>query len=226
MNPASIKSQLKTLAKEFSLKYKKKWFNFMWISKRENVFLEYIMGCPDPIYSRYGITRGQRAKNLLKFLSSAEFKKCLKRYGGQVVYKKYWNKKRFENNSELLKLYNRIKLGTEGAMALLTSTNIKKEKDYLIKYILRHEWIHILLQKNNIYFQKAGKKYWSYDEGLNEYLASFLDNDLDNLEKHMAKEKYPMEKKYWKYAIKFRELLKNRKAPSERKNVIIGLMKE
>lgn len=208
-----IKSQLKKLAKEFALKYNEKWFNYMWISKRENVLLEYILACPDPIYSKYGKTSQQRAKNLSKFLSSAEFRKCLKRYGGQVVYKKDLNKKMFEKNSELLKLYTKLKKAD--VTALLTKTDVKKEKEHLIRSILRHEWIHVLLKKNNIYFQKKGKKYWPYDEGLNEYMAAFLDNDLNNIEKHMAKEKYPMEKKYWKYAIKFRNLLKNKKEPLE-----------
>jgi len=214
----SIKSQLKKLAKEFALKYKGEWFVYAWVSKRENVLLEYIMGCPDPVYSKYGLTEKQRAKNISKFLASAEFRKCLKRYGGQVVYKKEWNKRRFGDNSKLLKLYNKFK--KKDAIALLTMTNKKKEKGYLMKYILRHEWIHILLKKNNIYFQKKGRKYWPYDEGLNEYMASFLDNDLANLEKHMKNEKYPMEKKYWEYAIKFRDLLKNKKGSLERKNFL------
>ena len=49
-----IKNQLKIVAKHLDLKYDANWFNYMWISKREEILSEYIGYCPDPIYEKYG----------------------------------------------------------------------------------------------------------------------------------------------------------------------------
>ncbi|MAG79216.1 hypothetical protein CMI40_02470 [Candidatus Pacearchaeota archaeon] len=235
MNTKKIKLQIKKLAKEFDLKYNPKWFNYMWISKREEILTEYIGDCPDPIYIKYGRTINERIKNIDKFVNSKDFKKCIKRYGGQVTHKKNWKKeeklfkkiKNIELRIELLRLHDKIKQRFEkiDCLALMTKTKIKKEYDWLMKYCLRHEWIHILLNKNKIHFQDINKKYWPYDEGLNEYLAMFLEKKLHRLEEFRKKEKYPMEHKNWVYAIKFRSLLKNAKTPKERKQEILNLMK-
>lgn len=230
-----IKSQIKKIAKEFDLKYKAEWFNIMWISKRQEILTEFIGDCPDPLYNKYGKSLEQRIRNLNKFVNSKDFLNCLKRFGGQVAEKRTLKKeenwyKKIQNKKirlELLKLNAKIKtkLKKTNQIALLTKTNIKKEKDWLGKYILRHEWIHILLHKNKVSFQEVHKKYWSYDEGINEYLGAYLDRTLNKLEKFRDKETYPMEKKNWVYAIKFRELLKNKTTSKQRKETIKELVK-
>ena len=230
-----IKSQIKKIAKEFDLKYETKWFAYLWISKRQEILLEYLGNCPDPIYQKYGKTAEHRMKNLDKFINSKDFKECVKRFGGQVLEKKSFekNKKLFKKiknkkiKSELFNFHKKIKnkFKKVDQIALLTKTNIKKEKYWLKKYILRHEWIHILLYKNKVNFQKINKKYWAYDEGLNEFLGAYLDGKLNKLERFRDKENYPLEKKNWIHSIKFRELFKNKKTPKERKEVIFNLIK-
>ncbi|MFH1270674.1 MAG: hypothetical protein ABII03_03490, partial [Nanoarchaeota archaeon] len=79
MKPSQIKAQIKKLAKEFDLKYNPEWFNFMWITTRQEILTEYIGDCPDPIYMKYGKTPNERIKNIDKFVNSKDFKSCLKR---------------------------------------------------------------------------------------------------------------------------------------------------
>jgi hypothetical protein len=57
-------------------------------------------------------------------------------------------------------------------------------------------------------------------------MVTYLDGTLNKLEKFRDKEKYPYEKKYWIYAIKFRSLLKNAKTSKEKKKEILNLMKK
>jgi hypothetical protein len=109
-------------------------------------------------------------------------------------------------------------------LALLTIPRNKKEKEWQMRFCLRHEWIHILLDNNKIQFQEISKKYWPYDEGINEYMGTFLDGTLEKLEKFRDKENYPMEKKNWVYAIKLRELFKDKKIPRDRKKAILNLI--
>lgn len=230
-----IKKQIKNIAKDFGLKYDLKWFEYMWISKRQEILIEFVGTCPDPIYNKYGKTPNQRIKNINKFVKSKDFLKCIKRFGGQVaekktlkeeekMYRKISNKK---IKKELLRIHFKIKdkLKETNQIALLTKTNIKKEKEWIEKDILRHEWLHILLCKNKINFQKINKKYWKYDEGLVEYLGSYIDKNLSKLEKFRDKENYPMEKQNWIYAIKLRGLLKNTLTSGERKRKIDELIK-
>lgn len=60
----------------------------MYITIRHEILTEYIGTCPDPIYQKYGRKAEQRIKNIDKFVKSKDFKKCLKRYGGQVASKR------------------------------------------------------------------------------------------------------------------------------------------
>lgn len=228
--PAAIKSQLKHLASEFNLEYNPNWFNYDWISKKQEILDEFLSDCPDPLYNKYGKTVPQRIKNLDKFVNSRDFKSCLKRFGGQVctkkglkdnkeILKKISNQEVKKELKKLIKTANKY-LKNSDSVALLTKTLIKKEQEWLMKYILRHEWIHILLYKNSIQFKKKGIKYYPYDEGLNQYLAAFADNNLKKLEVFRDEEDYSVEKKGWIYAIKFRNWLKDSKTPEERRNKI------
>ncbi|MEJ2267726.1 MAG: hypothetical protein P8X70_01480 [Nanoarchaeota archaeon] len=231
-----IKNKIKQIAKDFDLEYNAEWFDYIWIPKRQEILIEFIGDCPDPIYKKYGKTTLQRIKNLDKFIQSKDFQNCIKRFGGQVaekkdlqkeerLYKKISNKKIRE---ELLNVYLKVKEKLKNAeqIALITKTNIKKEKEWIEKFILKHEWIHILLYKNKIDFQKINKKYWKYDEGLVEFLGVYIDRNLDKLEKFRDEEQYPTEKQNWIYAIKFRKLFENISNPKERKMKIKDLMRE
>jgi len=225
---------MKKLAEEFDLEYNSDWFEHLWISVRYEILTEYIRTCPDPIYQKYGKTAEQRIKNIGKFVNSKDFKDCLKRYGGQVAQKselkqeEKWIKQIKDKNlrNELLKFHEKLKkqFGKTDFLALLTIPRNKKEKEWQTRFCLRHEWIHILLDKNKIQFREIAKRYWLYDKGINEYMGAYLDGTLDKLEKFRDKEEYPMEKKYWVYAIKLRELLKDKKTPKERDKALLDLI--
>jgi hypothetical protein len=225
--------KIKKLAKDFNLKYNPNWFRYLWISVKHEVLMEYIGMSLDPIYQKYGKNAEQRIKNIDKFVKSKDFKICLKRYGGQVLKKSDLNKnekliKKIDNGklkNELLKFLEKVKknIGNANYLATLTTPRNEKERKWQMK-ILRHEWIHILLYQNKLRFQDINKKFWPYDEGINEYLGSILDKTLEELEIIRDKENYPIEKKYWIYAIKFRELLKNKKTPKERKGAVLSLI--
>src|SRR3989344_5511489 len=99
MKVQDVRYQIKKLAKEFDLKYNTGWFKHLWITAKSHILTEYIGDCPDPIYQKYGKNPQQRIKNIGKFISSKDFKVCLRRYGGQVVQRnelkqqKKWIKK-------------------------------------------------------------------------------------------------------------------------------------
>ncbi|MDP4039561.1 MAG: hypothetical protein Q8P57_03210 [Candidatus Pacearchaeota archaeon] len=236
MDVQKAKSHIKKLAEKFDLKYNPNWFKHLWISVRHEILTEYIGNCPDPIYQKYGKTAKQKIKNIDKFVNSKDFQNCLKRYGGQVSQKselkqeEKWIKKidNEELRNELLKFHEELKnqFGETDFLALLTIPRNEKEKEWQMRFCLRHEWIHILLDKNKIQFQEIAKKYWPYDEGINEYMGAYLDGTLNKFEKFRDKEDYPMEKKYWVYAIKLRELLKDKKTSEERKKALLDLISD
>jgi len=230
-----IKSQLRKLAKEFNLKYNENWFNFIWISKRYARYLEYIGMCFDPIYTRFGKTIEKRIKNIGKFEFSKEFKKINQGYGGQAITKKEVLKgikdckkiNAHKLRKELLELHKEIKSQLrEDNLALLTKTNNKKQKEILLNSILIHEWIHLLLMKNKIYFKDISEKYWRYDGGLVTYCEYYIKKRLSYLESIKKKMGYPNQKVYYAYAIKFRKLFEDKNTPKERKQSINNLIKK
>jgi hypothetical protein len=228
-------NKLKKLAEEFHLKFNKDWFNFLGISKKENILIEYMWMCPDPIYKKYGITPYERAKNIENFISSSDFKECLNRFGGQIINKGTFQKyfpnwiKNIEN-LELRKIYFNIyekiysKLGKSSRIALLTKSDNLSEKEKLKTFVLFHEWIHILINENKINFPHQIKEGWQYNEGLVTYFQEFAGNRLNKLEEGVKYwKKYNYQKQYYIYAIKFRELLKFTNSPKERKDKIMNL---
>ncbi len=231
-----IKLQLKKLAKDFGLNFYSNWFVYDWISKKQEILTEFLSTCPDPLYNKYGRTVKERLNNLDKSVSSADFKKCCKLFGGQVYTKKGLqnDKKTLQriNNplvkkelKQLIKIAEKHLINSDN-VALLTRTNIKKEKEWLFEHILIHEWIHLLLYKNNVKFQKKGATYYAYDEGLCDYFCALAGNNLNKLELFRDKQPYPLEKSGWIYAIKFRYWLKNCKTPKDRKRKIWEIYNE
>lgn len=230
-----IKDKLKGIAKYLDIKYNDNWFKHAWISKEDNIKLEYMWMCPDPIYAKHGESPQERAKNIENFLFSPDFKECLHRYGGQVInkstFKKYFPKwiSKIEDTKikkEYLEIYKKIanKLNYSSSIAILTKSDKKSELVKLKDFVLFHEWIHILANKNNLRFSYPMKDNWKYNEGLVTYLQEFAENRLDNLEDGIKYwKKYKYQKQYYIYAIKFRDLLNNTRAPIERKEKIINL---
>ena len=230
--PAQVKKQIEKIAKDFNLKYKSEWFDFIWISIRHEILTEYIGGCWDFIYKKYGKTTKERAKNIDKFVNSGDFKKCLKRYGGQVCDLKGIKEdikiarliKNIKLKKEILDFYDkilsRLKDKNLKKIACITIPRNEKERKWQMNYCLKEEWLHNLMKYNRLHYQDKKKKYWVYDEGIATYFAYYLDKKLNQLEKDKNKEKLPDEKKYYIYAIKFRELLKTAKTAKERELIL------
>ncbi len=215
--------KLKKLAKSFNLDFKKNWFKHLWISKKENILLEYLLLCQDPIYEKYGKDAFSRTKQIENFASSNEFKACLNRYGGQMVGKEFFEKyflswtKDIENK-EIREIYYNLykkiskKFKNNSKLAILTKSNDKNELRILKSFTLFHEWIHVLAEGN-----KLEPKDWRYNEGLVTYFQEFSDKSLNQLEEKAEKTNYSFQKQYFIYAIKFREILKQVNNPQERK---------
>lgn len=229
-----MKRKLKQLSKEFDLKYNKNWFNFIWISKSHAKYLEYFGMCFDPIYTKFGKTIEKRINHIEKFEKSKEFKKIKKEYGGQAITKKEVIEgiknckeiRKKELREELLNLHKKIYSNLkESSLIILTQTKNKKQKKELLNSILIHEGIHHLLIKNKIYFKSSSEALWKYDEGLVTYLEYYLKRRLSYLETIKKKTKYPNQKAYYIYAIKFRDWLKDIKEPKKRKQKLLQLVK-
>ncbi len=209
-----IKKELLALSKKLGLKFNSNWFKLVWITKEQEILTEYLSDCKDGIYQKYGININQRLQNLEKFYNSKDYKNCIKRYGGQVFNKKSIPGLRFLisniiKNEQILDILNdllfRIKKANKfgfDKIALLTETKKEKELDILCYKILRHEWIHVLLEENRIRF-----KDWRYNEGLITYFEAYLDNLLSCLDKPLKKEKYSFNIECFKKTIYFKKVL-------------------
>ncbi len=224
-----MKFKLRRLAREFNLRFSETWFKLIWISKRENILLEYMWMCPDPIYIKYGKTSYERAKNIECFIDSDEFKECLERFGGQVIerntFKKYFpgwinEIENLEIRRELHTIYKKISgaMGMGPRIAVLTKSSKKSEIEKIKSFVLFHEFIHILVNENKLDF-----KDWRYNEGLVTYLQEFSNKKINKLDEEARKSTYNFQKQYYVYAIKFRELLKGDNVPEKRKQKIIEL---
>ncbi|HNZ52294.1 MAG: hypothetical protein BWY36_00462 [Candidatus Diapherotrites archaeon ADurb.Bin253] len=222
-----IKKELFQLSNELGLKYNPNWFNFIWIKKEQETLTEYLSDCKNPIYERYGKTLQERIKNLNKFYNSLDYQSCIKRYGGQVFNKKSISllKKSMKKitNKEILKILDdlliRIKKHNPrfNKIALLTETKREDELKILYYRVLRHEWIHILLDENKIRF-----KNWRYNEGLVIYFEAYLDNILSRLEKPLKREECSFNIECFKKAVYFKRFLGDKPEISR----IRGLMRK
>ena len=79
--------------------------------------------------------------------------------------------------------------------------------------------------KNKIYFKSISEKYWKYDEGLVTYLEYFIKKRLNYLESIKKKVRYPSQRLYYVYAIKFRKLLEKCEKPIQRKEILLKSLK-
>jgi hypothetical protein len=205
--------KLKDWAKKLNLKFDKSWFDYTWITKEQEVLTAYLARCPDPIYEKYGHDSHERITNLEKFYNSQDYKNCIKRYGGQMIseksfryYKTFISKiKNRDINKILLDFCHRIdkKIGNVEKIAVLTETKDKTEKKLLLDEVLRHEWIHVLLEQNNL-----RAKNWKYNEGLVTYIDYLMKERLNDLEEHEKRANCNFQREYFTNAIIFRDLLK------------------
>jgi hypothetical protein len=230
----SIRKQIKDIARKFGLRYNKNWFSYIWVPTKVEIISEYVGNCPDPIYQKFGRSPKTRMKNFNRFLRSKAYKDLLKRHGGQVAHKDHLNEEIYlilqikdrKIKRQMITFYSHLakKFQSTESVAVLALPKKKEDRERQLSYCLRHEWIHILLEKNNIDFQRINPKYWAYDEGLSEFIGEYIDNNLHNLEKIRKQEEHTFEKKYVSYAIKFRQLMEYKNTSQKRKLAILRLM--
>lgn len=221
------KLRIKKLAKDFGMKYNSKIFNMNLVSKKDLLLLKYISTCPELVLVKYGKDVKTRIKNLDKFLKSKDFKIQSKKSGGSIFLisevKKNFKMVKNEQIQKIPKLLKNKTLGNRWAIVISKTT--KRELKFLFDMILFHEWVHVLLSDNKIYFQKIKKSYWKYDEGLTTYMCNFSDGSLNKLAERYEREKNnknSLLKIYLKNALIFSKLLDKCNRGKERKIKIIG----
>lgn len=229
-----IRTDIQILAKQFSLKYKENLFKVSFVTKRQHVILKYLTGCPAAAYVKFGKTKREHIKRIDEFLNSNEFSSLIKEQGGCVINKKdiQTSIKKLKNEKlkrELNSILKRLKFTPFGSI-ILTKPETLREKRFL-KTILFHEWIHILLNSNRIYFQRIKRKYWTLDEGLVTYLQTFYGNKKSDISKIIekqfkSKKATDLFKTYGRNALKWNKILKNKNIPEERKKAIFVFYKK
>ncbi len=226
-------SKISKLARDFDLKFNRNWFDYAWVSKKEHVLISYVLMCPYSNYSKYGDSLEKRTAKISKFILSSEFKKMSEEIGGQVVTFSFLDKylpnvinmiPEDKIKKIYLSIYKKIKKfkSKSNKIALLTKIRNKEEKETLTSKILLHEWIHILLEENNL---RIGKRI-EYNEGLVTYLNFFINEDLNNIEKKMPPKEEGNYYQIFNCAIKFRESFKELDLPKERKTKLTKLVKK
>jgi len=230
-----IRENIKKLAKEFNLNYKKELYKATFLTKKEFAILQFLIGCPDPVYTKFGDTTEERIKNINEFLNSKDFIKLSNKCGGNIVNIKTFQKniKKIKNSQikkKAERILRKLKLESSREVVTLTIPKTEREKKFILKTILFHEWIHVLLISNKIYFQSINPDYWRLDEGLTTYLQISFEKKSSDISKIIKKRMEKSSKDslyiiYAKNALKFNKILKNKKNPNERKKTILNYLR-
>lgn len=215
-----IIENIQTLSKRLKLDFDKNWFDFVWVTKEQEALTVYLSDCRDEVYEKYGHEISERVDNLEKFYNSQDYQNLIKICGGQMIskdsfsgYREFVNEfKNGEIKRILLDFCSRVdeKIGNLEKVAVLTETDDEKEENRLLNGILSHEWIHVLLEKNNL-----RPKNWRYNEGLVTYIDYFMRERLNDLEEHEKTMQSDFGREYFRNAIFFRDLVKE--IPDEKK---------
>lgn len=230
MRIRKAKFQIKKIAKDFDLEYNPKWFKYKLVKKEDYILLNYLLGCPHPDYNKFG-KKEEKIRNIEKFLNSEEYKKLSQGVGGQVLSNKSIKYLEKINNllsnkarNNLKKILNKIGKIKEDLSVITISS--KKQDIIFLESLLIHEWTHTLLNKNKIerHFFKNLKGKWEYDEGLTTYLTAYAQNEINKLNFYATCPDLHY-RKYYIYALKFKNLLKGKNTSKQRKQAIINFYK-
>lgn len=229
----NIKSLLKRVAKEFDLKFEPKGkFNFLVLTKREIIIRNFLGGCPDPLYTKYG-NRGKKGieRNLIKFLGTEDYKKYLDKTHACVISQKELKREikfipgifDIRLRDEVERLYYKIKgkMGDSERLTLIWEFSRNKEKNQHRKEVILHEFVHELMENNGI-----RPKSWEWNEGLITYIANFAQGRHKQFESLLPQGKSKMWNIYARYAHEWARLFKDAKNPTERKMIILEKIKK
>ena len=225
----SARRLVRQVAQEFGLEYRPESYSFLFVSKRESCLRNYLAA---PMYSEFGATEAERVQNLEKFLNSPLYT-AVTRPGsteGCVMTREELEDERavvaqIANPSlraEYEALYNKLACHMQGRfLTLLSWPETEWESHEGLEYTVLHEWLHVLLMDNGIFFQDRGKS-WEWDEGLVTYLMAFLGKeDLDGPGKYAPPAVAEIEDKSYKAARRWQEILKDKQTPEERRSAIL-----
>ncbi len=224
---AKVKKELQKLAKDFNLKYKIN-VPIEFINKREYTLRRYIGGCPDASYNQFGLDSDKRIRHIDAFLESDIFHEELKEPGGLVISKEELERELHLSETignklvreEMLKYYKRLHSKKTDRLVCLTEPKNEVEMDFVMRTVLKHEWIHVLLQNNDLFFQNIKYAYWPYDEGIAVYLQGFSENKIDFLKQRNSK--LEMDRQILTKTRSFIKLFKDKRTPKNRKDALVN----
>lgn len=163
----SARHKIQKIAQEFDWGYRLESYSFLFVSKRESCLRNYLAA---PMYSGFGATAEERAQNLEKFLSSPIYAKIMIPgvTGGCVMHREELEEERaaiplIANpalRAEYEALYDKLDKHMQGRWLTLLSrpeTEGKRRQRPGVFYLILHEWLHVLLMDNDIFFQHKGK---------------------------------------------------------------------
>lgn len=228
-----VKQPIKKVAKQFDLKFdQKNKFKFLVLTKREIIIRNFLGGCPDPLYVKYG--NKEKIKigvNLTNFLQTEDYKKDVNKPHGCVISQRELKEeirlipkirnKKTKKEAEIL--YNKIKkeIGQSKRLTLIWKPSKKEEKSQQRKEIVFHEFVHELMEDN-----KIRPKSWKWNEGLVTYATNFVLNKHKKFEDSPPLGTSKMWNIYALYTHRWAKLLKNAKNSKERKQIIANKIRE
>ncbi len=225
----SARRLVRQVAREFGLEYRLESYSFLFVSKRESCLRNYLAA---PMYSEFGETEAERVQNLEKFLNSPLYT-AITRPGsteGCVMTREELEDERavvaqIANPSlraEYEALYNKLACHMQGRfLTLLSWPETEWESQEGLEYTVLHEWLHVLLMDNGIFFQDRGKS-WEWDEGLVTYLMAFAGKE--DLDAKPGERSYELERHHevlLEAGRRWREILKDKQTPKERRLAIL-----
>ncbi len=213
---------VQTLAKEFNLTFRKKNnYQHLICTKRQIIIRNFLGQCPDPLYIAHGNMTAQRGMTLHRFLKSKSYQQELQKPQGCVIHQEELAKElRIINTikgtlyKEVDQLYKHINQRMHHKRRLTLIWKATKKEQKIFEEILLHEFIHELLEDNNL-----RPRSWTYNEGLTTYLTHYALGRHTIFEQHLvSKEK--MWNIYALHAHQWAKLFRNAKTPKERKKII------
>lgn len=221
------RADLRRLARDFGLRYSGRNLNLLLITRREGLMRNYLSWAPH--FNQYGKTPGERVKNIDGFFKSSAFRRG--RWAGTVVTRKGLESelrltpkiKEKAIREKYQELYSRFTKAVKSAdyLTLLLECKGKRRQHTILTKILRHEWMHILLEENGIHFADLGGDSWLVDDGLVTYMEAYLDGRVSRLRQRLKATKNLWGRKYLSNALKWKKLLEGRETPGERKKAVM-----
>ena len=225
----AVRLQIRRIAKEFNLSYYEESYSLLFISKRECCLRNYLAA---PMYAEFGITPEERARSAKRFLNSSLYAQVT---GPGSIEGCVMTRKELEDEQEVIAqvedpdlraeyetLYDKLAHHMQGKRLTLLSKPETENERRRLEYLVLHEWLHVLLMDNEIVFQDRGKS-WEWDEGLVTYLMAFLGKEYLDVPVHEGGEGAPdnLRQRYREAGRRWREILKDKRTPEERKATIL-----